>query len=420
MTGRDKIARDLGELLAEASGPDQLDERLARQKAAVVAAAVKGRGRHRRLIFPIVPSAAIGAVAAAACFAIWVGINSADDRIAFFVNDEPGELAEGHFIQTEGNREVIRFDGGHQFQFGKATKARVVKAGAGQVIVDLEQGEVQAEVVPGSRVAWIVRAGEYRVAVKGTVFSVNWDDSAAVLKVSVDRGKVAVHGPGVDEEGVFVSQGSSLRADASKGQITVEQTHKEETVTATDSQAQSEVAPVAIDASGTATAQDASLSLGKGNVAPPDWKKMYANKDFQGIMDLAEKKGVETIKRRLGKDELWIVANSARYVRNNRLADELFQVFRSRFPGAGQSQTAAFLLAKFALESSRMTDAERWFETYLSESPDGPLAEEALGRLISVYSKLGKSDKATESAEIYIRKYKDGYFTKQAGIVLNK
>jgi TolA-binding protein len=239
----------------------------------------------------------------------------------------------------------------------------------------------------------------------------------------VDRGRVAVHGPGMDEEGVFVSEGSSLRADALKKQFTVEQHHNKETIAATDRPAASQGTDVDSEEKsvlGPATAEEASLSQGRGNLVPPDWKKMYAAKDFQGIMDLAEKKGIDVLKRRLGKDELWIVANSARYIRNNRLADELFQVVRSRFPKSGQARTAAFLIAKFALENGGLTDAKRWFEIYLDENPDGPLAEEALGRLMNVYSALGDSQEAAVLAEAYLKKYEGGYFTKQAGTIINR
>lgn len=430
MTVQDKIAHGFGRILAEASGTEALDEKLTAQKAAVLDMVVS-----RRLKPAVSPWARRAAVlvagVAAACLIAVLFIDVPSDEIEFFVGDSAIALPEGHFIRTAPDKiETIRFAGGHLFEFAAQTKARVVKSSSGQIIVDVEKGDVLANVVPGSGLAWTVRAGPYEVSVKGTIFSVHWDEAAAVLAVTVDRGKVAVHGPGMDAEGVYLSTGKSLTADSNRNSVTLGQQiaavseslsiDEDKSTIDTDASETGVVLPVDTNTDNWSESEISAASAVRKSGLSADWQGMYTAKDFQGILDLAEKKGIGGLKRRLARDELWIVANAARYTRNRKMADDLFSTFRDRFPKSRQSQTAAFLLAKSALEQGYLPDAKRWFEVYASESPDGPLAEEALGRLIQIYRKLGDNPKAVRAARYYLDKYDGGYFTKQARVVVEK
>ena len=64
--------------------------------------------------------------------------------------------------------------------------------------------------------------------------------------------------------------------------------------------------------------------------------------------------------------------------------------------------------------------AKRWFEIYLVEVPNGPLAEEALGRLINIYTNLHQQSHAERVARTYLETYEGGYFTKQARKALER
>ncbi len=68
----------------------------------------------------------------------------------------------------------------------------------------------------------------------------------------------------------------------------------------------------------------------------------------------------------------------------------------------GQS---ALLLGKIAADQQGSPgDAIDWFETYLREEPGGPLAEEALGRILE----LSAPDAARGAAARYLARYPDG------------
>jgi TolA-binding protein len=82
---------------------------------------------------------------------------------------------------------------------------------------------------------------------------------------------------------------------------------------------------------------------------------------------------------------------------------------RQRFPrGAGAPQ-AAFDLGVLAFDADgRYADAARWFHLYRDEAPRGPLAREALGRLLEAHSRSGDSEAASSSAALYLEMYPGG------------
>ena len=429
MTNRDKIARGFGAMLANDPGPGAQEERLVAQRAAFSELVVSRGRRPVRVVSPRIFATAFAAAAAALCLVGYAMFGRGYDEIPFYLGDSNEPLHEGYFVRTASDKaEIVRFYGGHHFEFGEKTAARIVQSGDGAVIVDMTQGNVAASVVPDSGAAWIVRAGPYKVAVKGTVFSVSWNEADGVLGVTVDRGKVAVFGPGMDTEGVYLSAGKSLSADAENGRVTFGQREASTDAVLTSevsgdtgaSHSADEVIPNDTEPSVSEETDHSAVVFSEMRRSlSSDWRELYVEKDFQGILDLAEKKGIYTLKRRLGREDLWIVANAARYARNGALSDDLFATFRKRFPGFAQSQTAAFLLAKSASEQRRPLAAKEWFETYLREAPAGPLAEEALGRLIQVYARLGESDRARRAAKDYLARYEGGYFTKQARLAMD-
>lgn len=90
--------------------------------------------------------------------------------------------------------------------FAPGTVAWIRSATATQLTVELERGELEADVVPGQPDRYVVLAGSTRVSVKGTRFVVARDGDST--RVSVSRGRVAVtraHG-----EPVLLGAGESL------------------------------------------------------------------------------------------------------------------------------------------------------------------------------------------------------------------
>src|SRR5262249_14321181 len=75
-----------------------------------------------------------------------------------------------------------------------------------------------------------------------------------------------------------------------------------------------------------------------------------------------------------------LLGNVARLRGHAREARLAYVTARDRFPGAAESNHAAFALGRLALEADGdRAAAQRWFETYLREAPGGALAPAALG-----------------------------------------
>jgi hypothetical protein len=420
MSGKDDIAGYFGELLRSEASEEVFSED---QREAVVEMAIEGPARWRRLQ-KIRWIARGGAIAAAAVICLIVHtVTQGPDRLDFQVGDPPVKAEEGHWVRTGANENTfIRFTGGTRFDFVEKTKARVVEVRTEKVTIDLEQGQLFAEVTPNQSTAWSVRAGPYVVTVRGTKFSVHWSDSRSELTVAVNRGKVLVRGPGIEEAGVMLAAGRSLRAEATASRVTFEPIRLASRALELETpsflekplsegipaSAKNEIIPEKIKEIREADHQPLERE------SRQSWRRLYKAKDFKGALDLAVQEGLTNLKKQLGEEDLWKLANAARYARENRVAKELLSTYRSRFSSTNRSRTAAFLLGKNALDTGTPHDAKRWFEMYLAEAPQGPLAEEALGRLFDIYTRLGLTHQAEQAADTYLRKHDGGYFTKQA------
>jgi hypothetical protein len=105
--------------------------------------------------------------------------------------------------------------------------------------------------------------------------------------------------------------------------------------------------------------------------------------------------------------DLMMLADAARFSGSPARAREALLAARRRFGARGQS---AFLLGKIAADQQGSPgDAVAWFETYLREEPGGPLAEQALGRILDL-SRRGSPEAGKRAAERYLARYPDGSY----------
>ena len=115
--------------------------------------------------------------------------------------------------------------------------------------------------------------------------------------------------------------------------------------------------------------------------------------------------------------DLMLLADSARYAGDIGHAKQALTAARAR----GDRGRSAFLLGKIAADSSSSPgEAVQWFETYLSEAPGGGLAEQALGRLIELYRRTGRTGSAQSAAAKYLQKYPSGGYASAARSVLGQ
>ncbi|MDD5309948.1 MAG: hypothetical protein PHU25_21735, partial [Deltaproteobacteria bacterium] len=148
---------------------------------------------------------------------------------------------------------------------------------------------------------------------------------------------------------------------------------------------------------------------------PSAWKTLCDRGDFAGAMAAAQSEGLPGLLETLNMNDLWQLADAARYAKKGDVTARALLAFRSRFASSQKTRVAAFLLGRASMELTHdAAGAQRWFETYLAEDPNGPLAEEALGRLIDAGNRAGDTERARKAAVEYLKRHPGGVFTELA------
>jgi hypothetical protein len=144
----------------------------------------------------------------------------------------------------------------------------------------------------------------------------------------------------------------------------------------------------------------------QGHDAPP-WRALASAGKHREAIEAVERTGFATEVARASAADLLVLADAARFAARPALAREALLSLRRRFGATGRS---AFLLGKIAADQlGAGGEAATWFETYLREEPGGPLAEQALGRLIEL-KRRGDPAGARAAAERYLDRYPDGAY----------
>jgi TolA-binding protein len=122
-----------------------------------------------------------------------------------------------------------------------------------------------------------------------------------------------------------------------------------------------------------------------------------------------QRAGFENVMQSCSPDDLLRLSDVARMGGQPSRAIEILHYARKRYPRSAAASTAAYTLGLAAFEqNAAYREAARWFDAYLRERPSGPLAAEALGRLMESYERLGRREKAEAVARKYLNAYPNG------------
>jgi hypothetical protein len=102
------------------------------------------------------------------------------------------------------------------------------------------------------------------------------------------------------------------------------------------------------------------------------------------------------------------LADAARYLHERSLARRGLLAERSRFGGTADARGAAFVLGRMADDGGSRDEAIRWYDTYLTESPRGSFAAEALGRKLVALVESGDTVGARSVAKEYLARFPHG------------
>jgi TolA-binding protein len=387
--------------------------------------AVRARLAARRQRFPTVLRFSLLGGAALLCVAlglvVWTLRASprASEPPVAIDRVEGGRLLEGGYLSESGGGGIqLFFDDGSKFVLMPGTRGRLRPITEEGAHLAIERGTGSFEINPSRERRWSVEAGPFLVAVQGTNFEIDWEPANEQFELRLRRGRVTVSGPVVGEN-LALRAGQKLSVSLPKGVsvISEDRPAPSEGESAAPDASSARIAPAtpALSASDEqrASAGPAPLSSGATAELRADrrWKDALASGRWDQILAEVERDGVDSTLQNASSEDLFALADAARYRRRVDLARAALLSQRRRFPGSPRSLDALFLLGRVEeLRGSGRAKAIGWYDDYLSRAPAGTYAAEALGRKMVLSNEVGGPASARAIAGEYLRRFPDGSY----------
>jgi hypothetical protein len=365
---------------------------------ALIARGREGRAHHRTLVW-----AGVGTSFAAAAAVALVAFGPLGSKIQFTIGPSQDAGVENRWIGAENAAVVpLHFSDGTAIDLLPGTRARVSSLNRLGANLNLETGHLRAQVVHKRFADWTIGAGPYTVHVIGTEFDVEWNPATEELEVDVHRGLVKVAGPALAED-QSVSAKQRL-------QVALRNRHATLSPLDSDSSERADVPRNEPPVDLTSEEDDGSGARDRSpDAAALQWLAFAKRGDYQRALEAVQRAGFENVMQACGPDDLLRLSDVARMGGQPARAFEILHYARKRYPRSTAASTAAYTLGLGAFEqNAAYREAAHWFDTYLRERPSGPLAAEALGRLMESYERLGRREKAEAAARRYLNAYPNG------------
>jgi TolA-binding protein len=321
---------------------------------------------------------------------------------------EGGRVLEGGYLREAGHAGVaVSFNEGSQFRLEPGTRGRICDVAKEGARVAIEHGTASLSITPGTGRRWQVEVGPFLVTVKGTVFTVSWDPLSEQFGLNLQRGRVVVSGP-VSAGEIALRAGQRLSVNLTKAQTVISEDNADEGSNNSD-------AAVALPPSAKPEPSSTPTHSPSVKTAERRWSQELAHGEWDRILEDVRRVGVESILAEASSDDLFAVANAARYRRQPELARSALLALRRRFPSAPRALDAVFLLGR--VEEARVngtTQALARYNEYLVRTPSGPFAGEALGRKMTLTEALEGPARARPIAEEYLRRFPKGSYAGSA------
>jgi ferric-dicitrate binding protein FerR (iron transport regulator) len=327
-----------------------------------------------------------------------------------------GSVLEGGYLRESGHAGMnVVFNEGSSLTLAPGTRTRLRVVDRDSAHVAIERGKGSFQVAHKIYRRWFVDVGPFLVTVTGTVFTVSWDPVSEEFDLRLREGSVVVSGP--------VSAGEiALRA----GQRLVANLARVETVITEETPEQASGEPPSAPPAPAVTLPGLQPSAPGPSPAPAaptvaklagdhQWSRKLALGQWDRILQDANRIGVEATLSEASSEDLFALANAARYRHRSDLARSTLLAERRRFPGSPRALEAIYLLGR--VEEARETgtaQAIAWYDDYLTSVPTGPLVGEALGRKMTLTDKLEGPARARSLAEEYLRRFPKGNYAGSA------
>ncbi|HEY6477188.1 MAG TPA: FecR domain-containing protein, partial [Polyangia bacterium] len=346
----------------------------------------------------------------------------------------------------------VQFSDGTRIDLAAGARMSVVAPGRHGARLRVEEGQAHFAVNHLPHAAWSVEAGPYLVEVTGTVFDVRWSGADEVVEVRLQKGSVRVSGPMLTEHATL-RPGQHLTARLATRELRIDEmgtlggfTNPPATTSLGGADRRQR------DESGTLDRAAPALTVPPPAEAPPPaaapppapahavrkpartvasaesralpawtpgtWAARVSSGDTAGVVDDAVRHGIDTVIANADGPALVALADAARYTGRTFLAERVLRAERTRFPNTPAAGAAAFFLGRLADDRGAAEEGLGWYRRYLSETPEGPYAAEALGREMLGVSRLSGRQAARELARDYLDRFPDGTYLLHAQAIL--
>lgn len=412
--------------------------------------------RQRRLKALLAAAVLVVGVLSVGLTTRWLSAKNAP--LAYSV--QGGALLDAGYLREDGSSGVVvTFEEGTKFALAPGARARLREVTREGARLGLEGGAASFDVTPNASHHWEVEVGPFLVQVKGTSFDLSWQPEFEQFELNLKRGKVLVTGPvsggelnlhggqhlvvhlrkGETRITDAVSVSSGTLADALDTGDTGATQGTSAAAHALDSEylvLPSAVAGTAVgDApapgvSGTQAASsleaDPTASARNGSALEPaivrksqrDWARAMARGEWKTILREAESVGIQKTISTVSAEDLFTLANAARYTQRTSLARDALVALRQRFPGSGRIADATFLLGRVEEALGQVRASESHYDEYMARAPNGAYAAEALGRKMTLSSRSFGPARARTLAEEYLQRFPNGSYAESARALL--
>lgn len=414
----------LTELGRDAAKPHtiaDLDQGLNAVRARLAVGKAQRRALRRRALLGA--TAAICCVAALKIASVVHESPLAPDLPVAVSRIEGGTLLEGGYLSQSGSGGVkVLFSEGSTFELMPGTRGRLRSVAKDGAHFGVEHGTASLGVTQSRAHRWLVEAGPFLVTVKGTVFTVSWDPSSERFELRLRHGQVVVSGP-------VVNGGIALRA----GQRLVISLPRAETVITEEPPGEAPRAPAGATApvvipsaarSAVANGSGSRPATAAAPASPPPargartrrWAADLASGHWDRILADVDRDGVDATLEGAASEDLFALADAARYRRRADLSRAALLAQRRRFPHAPRSRDAIFLLGRAEELREHGTEAQAiiWYDEYLALAPMGAYAAEALGRKMILTNEVGGPAQARPIAREYLIRFPNGSYAGSA------
>jgi hypothetical protein len=314
----------------------------------------------------------------------------------------------------------LLFSDGSNLKADPGCRLRVDETYRNGARVFVERGSTTSRVTHEKASNWTFVAGPFEVHVTGTRFALSWDPLVEEIDLRLLEGSVEVRSP-LAQGPIVVRAGQRFRAAVSSRSLTVTEGETAPATTPAAAPAENAGSPVGHAAPAAppvpAVAAPVTTAAAGNNKAPArrdSWQELLTHGDFESIVVAANARGYEACITGCSAGDLRSLADAARYTGRGELAEKCLLALRQRFPTGAHAAAAAFMLGRTHETRNQPTTAQRWYETYLAESPDGEFAAEALaGKMRAVTTTRGPAAAKPLAVE-YLRRYPQGVHVKTA------